>query len=198
MHRNLFVVKNLIGKRLNMKMFQFFLFFLCVFTTQVFSQTFLNIKRNDGPGQYSTTDALRKLTFNAAGDSVKITLKTGGVISDPISAIQRFTFDNSGSGVLLPVENAYSQTAKKYDLSQNFPNPFNPTTAIMYAVPEKGFVSLKVYDILGNTIATLVNEEKPAGQYTKQFDAHTIASGVYFYKLTVGGVSISKKMSVIK
>ncbi len=179
-------------------MFQWLLLLLCVSSVQVFSQTYLNIKKYSGTGQYATTDAVRKLTFDASGTVMQISLKSGLVVTDTISQIQRFTYDNSGSGILLPVENAYRSTPAKYELSQNFPNPFNPTTAITFAVPQKGLVTLKVYDILGNTITTLVNEEKPAGQYTKQFDAHNIASGVYFYKLTVGGVSLSKKMLVIK
>lgn len=71
----------------------------------------------------------------------------------------------------------------EYDLDQNYPNPFNPNTIIKYQLPNKGFVTLKVYDILGNEIATLVNEEKSQGSYEVNFTASSLASGVYIYKL---------------
>lgn len=92
-----------------------------------------------------------------------------------------------------------------YSLSQNFPNPFNPTTTIKYSIPvETGHapslqkVTLKVYDLLGRDVATLVNEEKSAGSYTVEFDASKLASGVYFYKLIAGGFSSTKKMILMK
>jgi len=68
-------------------------------------------------------------------------------------------------------------------LSQNYPNPFNPSTIIKYQIPELSFVTLKVYDVLGNEIVTLVNEEKPIGSYKVEFDASTLQSGIYFYRL---------------
>ncbi len=73
----------------------------------------------------------------------------------------------------------------KYLLSQNFPNPFNPKTTIQYALPNKGYAVLKVYNILGNEIATLVKGEKPAGVYSVNFDAKALASGTYFYRLQI-------------
>ena len=79
----------------------------------------------------------------------------------------------------------------EYYLEQNYPNPFNPTTRIQYAIGSRQFVTLKVYDVLGNKIATLVNEEKPAGTYEVEFRSHSdegqnLTSGVYFYQLRVG------------
>jgi len=70
-------------------------------------------------------------------------------------------------------------------LFQNYPNPFNPSTIIKYAIGKRQYASLKVYDVLGNEVATLVNEEKPAGVYEVEFDASMYSSGVYFYKLQV-------------
>ncbi len=75
-----------------------------------------------------------------------------------------------------------------FKLEQNFPNPFNPTTSIQYAVSSRQFVSLKVYDVLGNEIATLVNEEKEAGRYEVEFNAEKLTSGVYFYQLLVSAL----------
>ncbi|MDZ7766259.1 MAG: T9SS type A sorting domain-containing protein [Melioribacteraceae bacterium] len=76
------------------------------------------------------------------------------------------------------------EIVNKFSLSQNYPNPFNPTTSIKYQVSSSEKVILKVYDILGREIKTLVNEVKSPGSYEVQFDASQLASGVYFYRLT--------------
>jgi hypothetical protein len=81
-----------------------------------------------------------------------------------------------------------------YSLEQNYPNPFNPTTSIQYAIASKQFVLLKVYDVLGNEVVTLVNENKPAGNYNVIFDASKLSSGVYFYTLRTGEFSKTNKM----
>ena len=86
----------------------------------------------------------------------------------------------------------------KFELQQNFPNPFNPSTLIQYQVPENTFVRLKVYDSLGKEISTLVNEQKNAGLYSVNFDAQELSSGVYFYTLYVGDFITMKKMILIK
>ncbi len=88
---------------------------------------------------------------------------------------------------------------------QNYPNPFNPSTKIRYTVPsvtlsgvEGSFVTLKVYDILGTEIATIVNEEKPAGSYEVNFNAAGLSSGIYFYTLQAGNYVETKKMILLK
>lgn len=86
----------------------------------------------------------------------------------------------------------------KYELSQNYPNPFNPSTKLEFGIPEEGLVSLKVYDALGNELATLVNENKTAGRYTVNFNASNLSSGVYFYKLNAGNFTDVKKMTLLK
>jgi len=86
----------------------------------------------------------------------------------------------------------------KYDLAQNYPNPFNPSTTIKYQLPKDGIVTLKVYDILGSEVATLVNEQKTAGRYEVSFDASKLASGVYIYKLQSGEYISSRKMMLLK
>ena len=85
-----------------------------------------------------------------------------------------------------------------FSLSQNYPNPFNPTTAIKYHIPEFSFVTLKVYDVLGSEVETIVNEEKPAGNYEADFDGANLPSGVYFYQLISGNFIETKKMLLIK
>ena len=86
----------------------------------------------------------------------------------------------------------------QYTLSQNYPNPFNPSTTIQYAINSRQFVTLKVYDILGNEIIMLVNEEKPAGEYAIQFDGVGLSSGVYLYQLKTENLIQTKKMLLIK
>ena len=85
-----------------------------------------------------------------------------------------------------------------YSLSQNYPNPFNPVTKIEYSIPKSSLITLKVYDILGREISTLVNEEKPAGSYQVEFNGSRLASGIYFYKIQAGNYSSVKKMILIK
>ncbi|MGD8779385.1 MAG: T9SS type A sorting domain-containing protein [Ignavibacteria bacterium] len=85
-----------------------------------------------------------------------------------------------------------------YSLEQNYPNPFNPSTIISYQIPQEGVVSLKIYDILGREVTTLVNEYKSIGKYEVEFNAGSLASGVYIYKLTAGNYVSSKKMILMK
>jgi tricorn protease-like protein len=94
--------------------------------------------------------------------------------------------------------NEESNIPGHFVLEQNYPNPFNPTTSIEYSVVSNEYVSLKVYDLLGNEIADLVNEKKEAGKYNVTFDASEFASGVYIYRLTSGSINLSKKMILIK
>ena len=91
-----------------------------------------------------------------------------------------------------------SEVPSAYNLSQNYPNPFNPVTKISYSLPENGFVKLTVYDALGRTVSNLVNENKVAGIYSVDFNAVSLPSGVYFYRLEVNGFSETMKMLIIK
>ncbi|MDP3148082.1 MAG: metallophosphoesterase [Ignavibacteria bacterium] len=85
-----------------------------------------------------------------------------------------------------------------YGLEQNFPNPFNPITKINYQLPKNSFVTLKIYDVLGNEIISLVNEEKAAGKYQSVFDGSQLSSGVYFYKIHAGDFLEIKKLILLK
>ncbi len=91
-----------------------------------------------------------------------------------------------------------SFTPLQFALEQNYPNPFNPVTVIKYSIPVKQFVELKIFNVLGNEIAKLVSEEKDAGSYSVSFNAADFSSGVYYYKLTSGSFTSSKKMVLIK
>ena len=85
-----------------------------------------------------------------------------------------------------------------YTLYQNYPNPFNPTTKIKYSIPKAIFTTLRVYNILGEEVARLVNEEKLPGNYEVQLNASLLSSGVYFYRLKAGSYVDTKKMILIK
>jgi len=86
----------------------------------------------------------------------------------------------------------------RFSLAQNYPNPFNPSTTIRYNLPSAEFVTLKVYDVLGREVVTLVNEQQTAGSYGVQFDASQVASGLYFYKITTASFNSTRKMVVMK
>ena len=85
-----------------------------------------------------------------------------------------------------------------YNISQNYPNPFNPATTISYQLKNDGLVTIKVYDQLGKEVATLLNEEKSAGSYQIEFNASSLASGVYYYRINAGSFVDTKKMILMK
>ncbi len=85
-----------------------------------------------------------------------------------------------------------------FELSQNYPNPFNPSTKIEYSIPTESFVTLKVFNVIGQEVATIVNEKQTASRYVATFDATNIASGVYFYKLVAGDFVSTRKLMILK
>ncbi|KAB2847004.1 MAG: T9SS type A sorting domain-containing protein [Melioribacteraceae bacterium] len=99
---------------------------------------------------------------------------------------------------LTTIADEQNKIPSTFSLSQNYPNPFNPTTVIKYQIPEYSFVNLKIFDILGNEVIELVNENKHTGYYEVHFNAKDLTSGVYFYRLTAGKFSETKKMVVVK
>ena len=101
-----------------------------------------------------------------------------------------------GSGIILNQEDEI--VANGFTLSQNYPNPFNPSTKIKYSIPHSIDVKIKVFDILGNEILTLIDEYKMAGVYEQTFDAYNLPSGVYFYRMVSGSFSQTNKMILLK
>ena len=149
-------------------------------------------------------------TIYKTGDPVVIGIGTMIYDSGPssnnyVSGMTSASFRESLHPVTSVHENGGSgnQTSmvKEFKLYQNYPNPFNPTTHIGFTISSAsagGLITLKVYDILGNEVATLVNEEKPAGYYEINFNAKNLSSGIYFYKLQAGNFVQVKKMALLK
>ncbi|QQS38339.1 MAG: T9SS type A sorting domain-containing protein [Ignavibacteriales bacterium] len=101
------------------------------------------------------------------------------------------------------IHEAQNEIVSGFELLQNYPNPFNPTTKIKYVVGDAYYASqahvlLRVYDVLGNEVVTLVNEQKPASTYEVEFNASQLSSGVYFYKLQAGNIIETKKMILLR
>ena len=88
--------------------------------------------------------------------------------------------------------------AQDYNLKQNYPNPFNPSTKIEYSIPEESFVELKIYDILGNKISTLISERQPAGSYRADFNGNNKPAGLYFARLSANDFTKVIKMTLLK
>ncbi len=131
--------------------------------------------------------------------SIPITLFAGEITSDGSIWIIGSNQSIWKSGHLTGIEtNDENTPPTDFLLSQNYPNPFNPSTIINFQIPKNGFVTMKVYDILGKEIATLVNEVHQAGNYKVTFDATNLPAGIYFYRLQSGGFVKTKKMILLK
>jgi hypothetical protein len=96
------------------------------------------------------------------------------------------------------VEENQMQIPTRFALEQNYPNPFNPSTTISFDLPKQSFVSLKVFDLIGREVATVVCEELQGGNYTRQWNAANVSSGVYFYRLQAGTFTETKKLILLK
>ena len=146
--------------------------------------------------------------FPGFGNEWNDTLPTGYIYATEVVDINndsRQDIIHCGEGVYITLSsdttssvNEYKNVLYDFYLSQNYPNPFNPLTKIKYSIPKSGLVTLKVYDLLGNEIATLVNEEKQSGIYEVEFDASSLSSGIYFYQLQAGGFISTKKLVLLK
>ena len=106
--------------------------------------------------------------------------------------------NTDGSLSVLDTVEIKVSSSEQYFLSQNYPNPFNPSTKLSYEIPLKEIVTLKVYDVLGNEVATLINEEKPAGSYEVEFNTSSLSSGIYFYILRAGSFMETRKMVLLR
>ena len=107
-------------------------------------------------------------------------------------------YEFSTTAPTVPVINISTEIPEKYEMSQNYPNPFNPTTKINFSIPKSGLVTMKIFDILGKEVGTLVKGNYSAGSYSVDFNASKLSSGVYFYSLEVNGFRDMKKMMLVK
>jgi hypothetical protein len=128
------------------------------------------------------------------GDSPLNSVTVGKEVSAFVQQFYQSNFDYN----ILTVEEENNLIVDDFMLYQNYPNPFNPNTTINYQIPHQEFATIKVYDILGNEIAVLVNEEKPSGNFEVEFNASSLPSGVYFYQLKAGSYIETKKMILLK
>ena len=152
---------------------------------------------NAGPGDISEVISAGPFSINAGKSlDVAFAITAGNNLNDLRTNISnaRILYSNS----LLDTNNRGSRPPAQYSLSQNYPNPFNPGTEIDYEIPEAGRVTLKVYDILGNLVKTLVDEDEQPAAYNVKFFAGSLASGIYIYQLKVNSFVSTKKFVLIK
>ncbi len=156
------------------------------------------------------------LTRKSTALNFKEETKTIDLVDAKAEAKATFTFDvnrnasvskndtidfmiSSNEGIMMLKSFIFNYSApKEFKLEQNFPNPFNPATTIQYQLPADAKVTLKIYDVLGSEVTTLVNEEQEAGYKEVKFNASNLASGMYIYRLQAGKYLSMKKMMVVK
>jgi len=173
-----------------------------IFDTTLFNYNYYSQKYTDGFFSHGSGNSIYILTSNNLGVFFNRWYGFGvGInIEDSITLVGFMingilTGDTVLAGISDPNE---EQLPKSFQLLQNYPNPFNPSTTIIYQIPQTRFISLKIYDLLGRKVATLVNEEKPAGIYEVEFEGSGLSSGIYFYKLQTEDYSSIKKMILMK
>ncbi len=159
-------------------------------------------------GKYSSAIIQYKYGANWAADNHGTNDNENAVAQDHFLHLPSYITDAIVSNVFGVMGDCYPDSVSdvekidlkptRYNLAQNFPNPFNPTTSINFSVVETGLVTLKVYNMLGQEVATLLNESVAPGVYNVNFDASNLTSGTYIYKITAGNFTSSKKMMLIK
>jgi hypothetical protein len=168
-----------------------------------FEDTWVYTHTSDGFGSWQQLEdkptpmtAYQGGSINVGNDVMKLAI-AGGITTGPaLSAIvEVFTDTIPGS---TGVEIIDEKVPSDFMLSQNYPNPFNPSTKIKFQISQSGFISLKVFDVLGNEVATLVNEELQGASYEFNFDSKGLTSGIYFYRLQAGSFIETKKMILLK
>ena len=142
-----------------------------------------NVRENSDDTNYTYPLSISSGTFTIDGSRLGTGYACQGWLRAPGASIVR---DNPGS---LP---------HTYSLFQNYPNPFNPTTTITFSLPQQSFVSLKVFDVTGRELSTIISDQLEAGIYTRQWNAANLSSGVYFYRLNAGSFTATKKFLLLK
>ncbi len=146
----------------------------------------------------TTTEAImrsnqRNIVFNEIENTVSILY-----FRQPAEDIATIELMLATASIIAEVDIEGSQIVQEFNLSQNYPNPFNPNTSIEFSLPSSGYVSLKIYSLLGEEITSLLTEILPSGNHNVSFDGQNLNSGIYFYQLNFDGVSLRKKMILLK
>jgi len=145
------------------------------------------------------TGMLYWTTFNGStGELRSVDVSTGNSTLITTWSADVISFGIPGDCGAVNVEHTSNEIPSEYRLSQNYPNPFNPSTNIEYSIPSESFVELKIYDILGNEVATLVNEQQQAGVYRADFTADNLPSGMYFARISANDFVQVIKMTLLK
>jgi len=163
-----------------------------------------SLAANTGGGILESTD--RGASWRFINEGLPTSGKMSAIEADSAASklyAGMFLDQNNGGPIyrrtiITAVRSTSSDVPRVFSLHQNFPNPFNPTTTIRFDLPAAGFVSLRVFDILGREVRTLVSEVQDAGFKSARLDANGLASGVYFYKLNAGSFSASKKLLIVR
>lgn len=182
---------------------------------QSFAQMFTTVSSGTVHHKYGMVDVTNPLSdptvltgsHNWSGNAETDNDENTVIITDIYIANQymqefkaRYNEDGGTSPFTVPVVSVEDEISeiKDFSLHQNYPNPFNPSTVISYSLPASNFVTLKIFDILGNEITTLLNSEQSAGKYSISYNASHLSSGVYFYRLNAGEFSSTRKMLLTK
>jgi len=175
-------------KRLSTILLPLLLVFLFAYQQNAYGQytLFINVISNGG---VASNNATLYLAGTVGQTAIGVTSNTTFEMSSGFWPAADIVVDVSDDNLGLPT---------KFKLFNNYPNPFNPATTIKYDIPKSTFVTLKVYNITGQLIGTLVNEQKSAGRYSVSWNAENTSSGVYFYRITAGNFSAVKKGVVLK
>ncbi|MBK7632243.1 MAG: T9SS type A sorting domain-containing protein [Ignavibacteriales bacterium] len=157
------------------------------------------------PGPVETRVVLVPPGTTETWESVDIPLSDFAPVD--LANVFQLKFDGNGtiyldniyfSTTISDVKEIIGATPSDFELGQNYPNPFNPSTLISYSIPQNSFVTLKVYDVIGNEVATLVNQSQSAGKYEVRFDASNLSNGVYMYSIKTDNFTATKKMILMK
>lgn len=148
---------------------------------------------------FKRSNIFNNVTARCVKDTISIFIPGGyGNVVPGGAGVGTNLFDVTRVGLLTNVNPISNEIPEVYELSQNYPNPFNPITKINFTLPKNEFVSLRVYDITGREVATLVNEIRGMGIHSVEFDASSLASGAYFYSIQAGDFKQVKKMMLLK
>jgi hypothetical protein len=139
------------------------------------------------------------ITSDNSGDDLRayLPISVDSVFNLPSRAVVTLVGLLDGSAIT-EVDIKKDEIPQKFFLDQNYPNPFNPTTKIKYSIPQNGFVTIKIFNLWGQEVASLVNQEQRTGEYKIEFNASNLASGMYMYRIQSGNYSSTKKMIVLK